>query len=271
MGTANGPKKMRSGVHATRRTLISSNQPLKPIYLGKRALLLMLTLFVGLGLLIQQNYRDISRYLNRPVTKVRIENQWQQISNAEVRMYLASYMGSGFFDFDVNGVKQELEQHPWVSLATVKRIWPDTVSVQLTEQVAIARWGGSQLLNQRGEIFEPSNMENLSALPQLSGPELSQYEVMEQYQLFTQILFPAGLRLTGLSLSPRGSWGLTLNEEMQVAVGRIDVNKKLERFVDFYAGQPALQTALFQSIDLRYSNGIAIRSANLDLTGVAIR
>jgi cell division septal protein FtsQ len=74
-----------------------------------------------------------------------------------------------------------------------------------------------------------------------------------------------------LFLSSRGSWNLTLNEHMYVSAGRGEVGEKLERFVRFYDGQDVLHAKRFRTIDLRYGNGIAIASANQELTSVAIR
>lgn len=262
--------KTGSGIHAIRRTPLPGSQPLKPKYSPRRSLILLLAFSFSLALLIQQNHQDISSFLNRPVSKVRIENQWQQLDDNEVRLLLSSFMGNGFFDFDVEGVKEKLEQHPWVLQASVKRVWPDTLSLQLTEQVAIARWGERQLLNQYGEIFEPAGAQSLLTLPTLIGPDLLQREVMEQYQKLSQILFPSGLRLSGLSLSRRGSWELILNEGIQVVAGRSNVIEKTQRFVDFFDKQDPALSSRFQSIDLRYGNGIAVKSKNSDLTGVAV-
>lgn len=271
MVTANRTIRTGSGIHAIRRTPLPGKQPLKPKYSPRRSFILLLAFSFSLILLVQQNLQDISMFINRPVSKVRIENQWQQISDNEVRLLLSAFMGNGFFNFDVEGVKEKLEQHPWVLQASVKRVWPDTLSLQLTEQVAIARWGNSQLLNQYGEIFEPVGVENLLTLPVLTGPDHLQREVMEQYQKLSQILFPSGLRLSGLSLSRRGSWELVLNEGLQVEAGRNNVIAKTQRFVDFYDKQPPSESSRFQSIDLRYGNGIAVKSKESDLTGVAVR
>jgi cell division protein FtsQ len=235
----------------------------------------MLALTTSLAILIQQNIQSVAQFINRPITKVLTYNQWQQISESEVREMLIRHMGSGFFNFDVEGVKRELELHPWIENAWVKKEWPDSLSLQLTEQVAIAHWGQSQLLNQKGNVFQPPGAKLLTALPLLNGPEQSQDRVMEQYQVMSQVLFPSGLRLSGLSLSPRGSWELEINGEMQVAVGRTDVIEKLARFIAFYDAQPSALSASFKTIDLRYDNGIAIKSENdsahEDFAGVAVR
>lgn len=231
---------------------------------------MLAAVLVCVALVMVQNRAGISGFLNRPVSKVRIENQWQRISEAEVGKVLAPFMGNGFFDFDVVDAKEELERHPWIFQASVTRIWPDSLSLHLTEQVAIARWGDDQLLNQYGKLFQPEKSRESNSLPLLTGPEDSQETVMLQYQKLNQILFPAGLRLSGLSLSKRGSWEYLLNEQMQVAAGRDDVFEKTQRFIDFYTSQPPQQSSRFRSIDLRYGNGIAVRDIESTFTGVAI-
>ena len=232
---------------------------------------MLAAILVCSAIILVQNRASVSGFLNRPVSKVRIENQWQRISEAEVSAVLSPFMGNGFFDFDVVAAKEELEVHPWVLKASVKRIWPDTLSLNLTEQVAIARWGEEQLLNQYSELFRPAGAQKLDTLPLLTGPEDSQETVMRQYQKLNQILFPAGLRLSGLSLSKRGSWEYLLNEGMQVAAGREGVLEKTQRFIEFYKSQPLEQSSQFVSIDLRYGNGIAVKDTGTDFTGVATR
>ncbi|GJM12450.1 MAG: hypothetical protein DHS20C12_08530 [Pseudohongiella sp.] len=199
-----------------------------------------------------------------------MENQWQRIDESGVGTILAPFMGNGFFEFDVSEAKSALEAHPWIFQASVTRIWPDTLSLHLTEQVAIARWGEKELLNQYGELFQPDSLNESNTLPLLTGPADSQEKVMLQYQKLNQILFPAGLRLSGLSLSKRGSWDYLLNEKIQVAAGRDEVFEKTQRFIDFYVSQPIETASKFQTIDLRYGNGIAVRGSESDFAGVAI-
>jgi len=271
MATTSRKIRTGSGIYSTRRNFSSRNQPLKPMSSGKPGLYILAGILGFAVLGIVQNRVNISGFLNRSVSKVRIENEWQRISEVEVSEVLAPFMGNGFFDFDVVEAKQELELHPWVLQASVTRVWPSTLSLHLTEQVAIARWGNEQLLNQYGEIFQPERRLELNILPLLTGPENSQVAVMLQYQKLSQILLPAGLRLSGLSLSKRGSWEYFLNDQIQVAAGRDDVFEKTRRFIEFYTGQPFEQSSRFLSIDLRYGNGIAVRKAESDFTGVAIR
>jgi len=179
-------------------------------------------------------YNDISQYINRPITKIKMQNQWQHVTEEEIKILLTGHMGTGFFRFNVNELKSLLENHPWVKEAAIKRLWPDSIAIQIDEHFPIAQWNESELLNQQGEIFQPQRTGELAILPQLFGPKDSQIQVMDQYQLFNQILFSSGLKLTGLTLTHRGSWSLTVNNSMQITVGRNELVSRLQRFVDFY-------------------------------------
>ena len=222
-------------------------------------------------MLLQQNQDLVAETLSRPVTKVRIENQWQHVSEQEIGKLLGSFLGAGFFNFDVEGTKLRLEQHPWIRHAAVKKIWPDTLALNIQEEVAIARWREDQLLNQYGEVFQPPGSDQFASLPALAGPDDKQMQVMEQFRALSQQLFPAGLRVTALSLSPRGNWTLELNGGITVTAGREQVAERLGRFIDFYRSQESAAVATIVSADLRYNNGLAIKRTQTELAEVAVR
>ena len=248
-----------------------SNQPLNKLPVIRVKYLVLMISFVGLAALFVQNKESLSQRMSQPVTKVRVENLWQSISEVEVQRVIGKFMGVGYFDFDVQGVREELESHPWIRHAAVKKVWPDSVGLQLTEEVAIARWSEGRLLNQYGEIFEPELTDHLSTLPMLSGPAGTQVEVMERYRAVNQLFFQSGLRVTSLALSGRGNWTLELNQQMEINVGRVHVMPRLARFIDFYAKRSEQEIAAIASVDLRYENGIAVKSHSEELTGVAAR
>jgi len=246
------------------------NQPLnlRAALLRKSAVLVLFVL--GLAVLVFQNSELVAERIGQPITKVRMDNQWQNVAEAEVGQVLESFMGAGFFEFDVAGVKARLEQHPWIRQATVKKQWPDSIALTLVEEVGIARWNEDGLINQYGEVFRPGQRHGLN-LPRLSGPDDSQMKVMEQFRAVNQLFFPAGLRVTELRLSERGNWSLQLNDRIAVTAGRGDVMERLSRFLEFYNDQPAESATTLVGVDLRYDNGFAVRKINEDLSGVAAR
>ena len=224
----------------------------------KRAALIAVVASLSV-IVIQQNHENLVNALTRPVSKVRIESMQQFVTEEELRNLVSRYLGVGFLTFDVLGAKRSLEQHPWIRRVSVKKVWPDTVAIDIREEVAIARWRESLLLNQFGEIFEPAEIQRLAGLPSLIGPEGEQYRVMKQYRAVSQQVFPAGLRVTSLSLSPRGNWVLVLNDLTRVTLGREKTVERLARFTEFYQNSGIELHEGFVSADLRYDNGIAVR------------
>ena len=227
--------------------------------------------FFSIATFISLNFDTFMRYVDRPVTKIRIENQWNYVDSEDIKKVVLTKMGVGFFRFDLKGLKFDLERLPWIDEAVINRLWPDTVSFHLREQVAIAYWNNEGLLNPRGEIFTPTNLNQVTGVPHLRGPDESQLQIMEQFEAFNKILKPSGLKLSGIKLSDRGSWNLTVNDSIFVTVGRSDLNDRLERFLRFYKENGFYEDLRNSEIDLRYGNGIAVKKLTEEYTELAYR
>jgi len=224
-----------------------------------------------IALIIQQNEEYLVHALSRPVSNVRVQSAQRFVTEEELRNLISPYMGTSFFAFDVSEAKQSLEQHPWIRRASAKKVWPDALVLDIQEEIAIARWGDRQLLNQFGEIFEPPGRQRTAGLPLLVGSEGEQHWVMEQYRDVSQQLFSVGLRATSLSLSPRGNWTLILNDSMPVTLGRVKTIERLARFIELYQSPELMAFEKLESVDLRYDNGIAVKLAAEDSVELAVR
>ena len=104
-------------------------------------------------LIIQQNEEYRVHALSRPVSNVRVESAQRFVTEEELRNLISRYLGTSFFAFDVSEAKQSLEQHPWIRRVSAKKVWPDALVLDIQEEIAIARWGDGQLINQFGEIL----------------------------------------------------------------------------------------------------------------------
>ena len=246
-------------------------QPLNTKTAARKRYVLAGLVITMIMLVVLQNGENLAHAISRPVSKVRVESAQQFVTEAELTNLISRYLGTSFFAFDVLGAKQNLEQHPWVRRASAKKVWPDTLVLEIQEEVAIARWGDGQLLNQFGEIFEPPGRRRAAGLPLLVGSEGEQYRVMEQYRAVSQQLFPVGLRVTSLSLSPRGNWSLILNDSIQVTLGREKIIERLARFAELYQSPELMASEKLESVDLRYDNGIAVKLAAEDTVELAVR
>lgn len=227
-------------------------------------LLLLATSGASAILLTWRHWNELETRFNPSLIRIELEGELRRLSPEEIRTVLAPYAGQGFFDLDLDRAREQVESLQWVESAAVGRRWPDTLSVRITEETVIARWGENQLITQRGRIISPAIAETDQSLPLLGGPPDSHFDVMRQYQRLNQILYPAGLRLSGLNASPRRSWRLQLNGVTEVVLGSEDLVNRLQRYVDFYRRQPEHERLRHEVADLRYGSQFSIRLRETD-------
>ena len=88
---------------------------------------------------------------------------------------------------------------------------------------------------------------------------------------FNKILKSSGLKLSGIRLSDRGSWNLTVNDSIHIAVGRSKLTSRLERFIKLYETNGFNEDYRNSEIDLRYENGIAAKKLTEEFTELVYR
>lgn len=227
---------------------------------------LVLIALLGLfGYGVMTTPRVVETVSNMRVEQVIIEGEIRFISEQEVLAAVNSYINESLLMVDMQQIKQALEAMPWIRSVVISRQWPDTMVLSLVEEKAIARWGDKRLLNSDGDIFAPASIAGLEQLAILSGPAGSERQVMDQYLLFNQLLYQRGLKIAELSLNERAAWQLALANGVVVNIGKDDVMKKMRRLVAFMDPVFLEQMVSVESIDLRYSSGIAVK--NKSITG----
>ena len=196
---------------------------------------------------------------NLPLRNVVIAGDFHQINPEHLRQTVIGAASGGFLATDVEALRSAAEGLPWVDQAMVRRVWPDTVIVEVTEQVAAARWGEEALLNRRGELFRPESESIPAHLPLLNGPESLRRLVMEQYVAMARELARVGRSVSRLSVNERRSWLLELDDGVELRLGREQAMTRLRRFVRSYPAALAAKLEQLQYVDLRYSNGFSVR------------
>ena len=226
---------------------------------------LLLTLVVAAGAYgLFTTPRVVQTVSNQRVEQVNIEGEINHVSEREVLAAVNKYISESLLLVDMQRIKTDLESMPWIRTVTIRREWPDTLVLGVTEEKAIARWGDAQLLNQDGSIFSPASIVGLEQLAILTGPEGSERQVMEQYQLFNQLLYQRGLKIAELILNDRGAWRVMLGNGVEINVGKSDVMTRMRRLVAFIDPSFLEQMPVIESIDLRYVSGIAIKNKSMN-------
>jgi len=160
----------------------------------------------------------------------------------------------GFFSLDLQGTRQGFEALPWVRSASVRRIWPDTLVIQVQEHVPAAAWNELAILNTHGEIFP---VRPWSQLPRVTAPEGMEREVAQRYGEFARLLGPSEWRIRSIQVDARNAWQLQFEDGLQLDLGRERQAERLKRFLAFYP-LAATQVTGIRRVDMRYPNGFAV-------------
>jgi cell division protein FtsQ len=225
--------------------------------LGRRDVAEVAIVIVLLGLFVIAVHK-LQASASFPIHNVHFVSRLQHLSQEELKHAVISSLKGGFFSVDLERIERTLEGLPWIDTASVRRQWPDTLLIKITEQQAVARWGTDGLLNPRGEVFYPHDTLSRRELPILYGPEGRERELIARFRRILRTLLPAGLRLRALVEDERRAWHLLLTNGIPVALGRIEPGKQVERFVRIYPRNLAPRASEIAGIDLRYTNGISV-------------
>ena len=126
-----------------------------------------------------------------PFTLIKIKISDRQFEPKVVKNSVLKSLNGGFFSLDINNLQQNLNKIPWIERVSIRRVWPSSLIINIGAQHPVARWGGSNiLLNDKGQVFTSPNKEQFLSLPLLHGPEGSEKEVFNQYQLLRNDLEP---------------------------------------------------------------------------------
>jgi cell division protein FtsQ len=195
-----------------------------------------------------------------PVTQLTVQAEFKHVSAAEVRAAVLPRLGKGFFALDLDAVQKAVAALPWVESVEARKRWPDTLQLRIYERKPFARWNDKQLISQQGQVFDVPDARDMSALPDLHGPDARLAEVVSFYAQTSKAFAGTHLKITGVALSDRGSWSLTTASGAQIVVGdREQAGRRLHRFLAVYPQLMEGHADAFVYADLRYTNGFAVR------------
>jgi len=145
-----------------------------------------------------------------------------------------------------------------VESVRLRKYWPDSLEVEITEQRPFAHWGEDQVLSEQGKLFSAEHVPLPDGLPLLYGPESQVAEVVRLYIQTRSLFAPEGIEVESLTLDARGSWRFSLSSGTEVILGSRDAPRRLRRFARMLPGLLAQSPHPLQRADLRYSNGFAL-------------
>jgi cell division protein FtsQ len=241
---------------AARAAPTQKREPDPDWYWRPLVLITLLVVFIGI---LSSAARDVWRWLDQPVREISLHGAVRHLDKQAIAGALAARLEAPLFELDLAQLRELVIRDPWVHDAAISRSWPPALEVAIVEEVPVARWGDKGLLNHQGDIFWPALKPEYRALPRLSGPAHETVRIMEQFHDLNRMFAASGLRLSGLTLEPRGAWTIELSNGVRVVAGREQLIPRLRRFLTIYQLELAERAEQIEQIDIRYTNGVAVR------------
>ncbi len=209
-------------------------------------------------LVLVASYNGTLWLMDQPIRTVSVEGNFERVSSLQVEAAMRGHLNNSFLAVDINQLQREVAKLPWVRNASVRRSWPASLQVVVTEERVAARWGKSGLINTAGELFVEEASHIPAELPRLNGPQGSAEQVAEQFFILQTRLEQQGLTAVALNQDARGAWDLEMSNGMRVRFGAMNLQARIDRF--FYALNQVLAPVADQVdyVDMRYTNGFAI-------------
>ena len=193
-----------------------------------------------------------------PVNKIRVHGAFVNVDEAMLHRAVSGIVAGGYFNVDVERVREVVEKLPWVSEASVRRVWPDTLSVSVVEQKSVAISKEKGLINAKGDIFKPLNKVLPKSLPVFDGATKLNKLMLSKYYEMNGLLESIDRKITYLKIDARHAIELKLDNGLAVVLGRENTMHRLERLMRIYNKVLISRINDIEVIDLRYTNGMAI-------------
>lgn len=218
----------------------------------------------------------------------------EHISHEVIRSEVLPLIQNNYFAVNLKKVEQKVQAIDWVDQVSVRRQWPRSIHIRLTEQTPVAHWGEQGYLNNRAQSFNVKHFIELENLPHLGGPQGTEKEVLKQYRQWKNLLAEENLLLESLVMTPRYAYeakvklsreqqkqltGVALTEFFEakqqpvplldwsriepfiltLQLGKNDIEERVLRFTAAFPDAFKDQVLKINTVDLRYPNGFAVR------------
>ena len=252
---------------------------------AKVVLLFLGALVVPLGMI--HTVDELYMPDNHLFTEVRVNDQYGNRSQDLVREAVLSGLDGNFFSADLERLEEIVSDIPWVSSLSIRRQWPSTLIVEIAEINPVVRWHDNEWITYSEEVLDiPPFLEpdEYARLPMLSGPEGDEAKLLDAFFNWSDRFGAWGLALDSFRVDEGRVWHLELSlgalsksrflsaSEGEALVAaqatvkmEVDEENAEDRIPRFVASLDRYLIDRFEeirSIDLRYTNGFAIRWRN---------
>ncbi len=202
------------------------------------------------------------------INQLTIKGKFRHLDPHSIEQALSKEDLGNFFSVDLDAVKQKVEELAWVQVVDVRREWPNALTLSVTEQRPVMRWGKERWVSSAGRVIDlPAEVEIPNAIV-LSGNEKDAPHLLQRAFSWKSELRASGLSLRGVSLSSSQAWMLRLYDPKQdstfeLLLGREQIAERLSRFQKLFATHFKNAEQRLIRVDARYPDGLAVRAEKI--------
>jgi len=239
-------------------------------------LTLMLLVFVSVCV---WSYLKVNDPATLPITKVRALGDFSYVTEEMLHLALTNgvekskenkglsiFENKGFFNIDVDVIKSRIENMAWVKQASVQRVWPDTLVIEVVEHTPVAYWGGDGLVDDAGKVFRPDAKTYPEGLPRfvaindaskLLADDIA-VKCLRYFSDASEMFSNLNLKVVKVTFDARQALTLSLQSGIELILGRQNKLYRLQRFTQIYSTLREKEV-LIERIDMRYTNGFSVK------------
>ena len=204
-------------------------------------------------------YQWIQDPQNLTITSVEVKGDLQLLDKEQLQPVIEPFTKTNLYLLDEKSLETAIENNPWVHSASMTKIWPDKLIVKIFEQHPVAFWGDKEMLAENGEIIKASLEKEKGNLPLLYSPNDKGRNMATGFLKIRKWMKNFPLKMVEFKEDARGSWQIKLENGMTLKIGREHQEKRLRRFMVGYTESLKSVINNVKTIDLRYTNGFAVK------------
>ncbi len=217
----------------------------------------LILLLLGLGVTGSIAASGLSHLLQDvQIRQVQLRGDLRYLDAKTLTRDLSIRFNGNYLETTLARVISEVESHPWIASASARRVWPDTLLVEITEQRPVAIYNDTQYLGVSGDLFEPPTPVNVP-LPRLYGALSETMQVYSHYEVFSDHLSNFS-KVISVSRGHDMGWQIALHKGINLRLGRVDILGRLARARDVLSRLDGEKLEKLREIDARYENGVAL-------------
>jgi cell division protein FtsQ len=210
---------------------------------------------------VHRGFLDMTAQSGLALREVRVEGRGET-AIADILTAVQANRGDPILGIDIDGVRQRLEDLPWIVSAGVERRFPDQLVVSVTEAEPMALWQRNQklfLVSRNGDVIETANLAKYAKLLIIVGDDAPK----RAQDLFAMLAAEPELRqrVTAAVLVGKRRWNIRMDNDVDVKLPEDGAADAWRRFAELNRKNDLLNKDV-SIVDLRQPDRVVVRQAH---------